>query len=164
MWEYVIISMQESEYGMKNLMFRLPCLKKGPLIFSDSFLLLLCCYFLPLDHCYFKKQILIFIFAWFLFAIKQKNLRAVVWGEAEAQDTFLAITQWAQNAISKFHVGHYVCSETSELTTWQCQIHKLPWCIWENRYGLCFMGWKHGLPSNISILIVSVELHLTLFP
>lgn len=92
--------------------------------------------------------------------IEQKNLRAVVWGKAEAEDTFLAITQWAQNAISKFHVSHYVCSETSEPPTWQCQIHKLPWCIWENRYGLYFIGWKHGLPSNISI--VSVELHLTL--
>lgn len=93
-----------------------------------------------------------------LVCIKQKNLRAVVWGEAEAQDTFLVITEWGQNAISKFCVFWNLWTPA-----WECQIHKFPWCSWENRSGFYSIGWKRGLPPNISILTVSVELHLTLF-
>lgn len=53
--------------------------------------------------------------------IKWNNLRSVVWGEAKAQDAFLASIQWAQNTISKLCISHYVYSETYELPNWQCQ-------------------------------------------
>lgn len=69
--------------------------------------------------------------------------------------------QIAQNAISDFCVSHYVCLKPLK-TQPDCQIHNLHWRTWENRSGLYSVGWKLGLPTCISILIVSVELHLTL--